>query len=671
MTRRAAVRFGGAGLGQRRHAVVASQGGVSREVRRARQSEKMRLYGAIEKVVPLEDGTVRVHGIASSEAVDDQSEIVRGDAMRAALPGYMVFPAVRTMHQLDAAGTTLEAEVGDDNVTRIVAHVVDPVAVLKVKNNVFRGFSIGGRVTERDPRNSKCITGLVLSEISLVDRPANAEAVFDCWKASNMPDIQQATIAPFNAPIQIWDCGVADHKHLAKAAATRCLAERASTDVGDADNSGEPVVDDAEKAGTEVAPPTEAEIEKQASEGAATAQAIIDAALQAIESGEAALAKSEPEEKCAKCGWRTEAGGVQHHDETCPEHALNKAGDAIAKDNGDGGDMGEAAKDGDMEMADKADDGGKFADPGYQEDKKPRYKLNNEKQVRAAWSYIHMPKNAKFYSADQLSSIKSKIRAAGKKYNIDFSEKTAIAVLTKSLWDIGEVAMLIAGLRTMCERLELERAMEGDDSALPESCEAVCASACALLMAMCAEETQEVLDDTEIDEPVGPAMNEMMMSAIAQSLTKAIPDTAKVEQLMETLGKVGARHRQEIQAQLDLAAHAIDRAMDVGDLKRAEMISAGDAHKAVLDGGAVAWGPAIEGREMLTDGNPSGDPGPTEHATVDTGSNAAISVPNPTGAVPASPWPKVAKTVDPAELARRWLPRRTGASALSRWLACV
>jgi hypothetical protein len=32
-------------------------------------------------------------------------------------------------------------------ITRIVAHVVDPVAVIKVKNQVYRGFSIGGRVT--------------------------------------------------------------------------------------------------------------------------------------------------------------------------------------------------------------------------------------------------------------------------------------------------------------------------------------------------------------------------------------------------------------------------------------------------------------------------------------------------------------------------------------------
>lgn len=101
----------------------------------------MRLYGAIQKVEPQDDGTVRVYGTATSEALDDQGEIVRADAMRAAIPEYMRFPALREMHQLSAAGTTLEAEVCDDGTTRIVAHVVDPVAVAKVKNGVYRGFS--------------------------------------------------------------------------------------------------------------------------------------------------------------------------------------------------------------------------------------------------------------------------------------------------------------------------------------------------------------------------------------------------------------------------------------------------------------------------------------------------------------------------------------------------
>jgi hypothetical protein len=206
----------------------------------------MRLYGAIQKIEPQDDGTVRVYGIATTEAVDDQGEIVQADAMRTALPEYMRFPALREMHQLSAAGTTLEAEVREDGTTCIVAHVVDPVAVAKVKNQVYRGFSIGGRVLQRAAGNPKTITSLLLNEISLVDRPANPEAVFDCWKAAgtpgeilsetrlSCPEAALATSAPsvreqepFHPPIQIWACGVSDHRHLAKADALKCLEKRA------------------------------------------------------------------------------------------------------------------------------------------------------------------------------------------------------------------------------------------------------------------------------------------------------------------------------------------------------------------------------------------------------------------------------------------------------------
>jgi hypothetical protein len=56
-----------------------------------------------------------------------------------------------------------------------------------------------------------------------------------------------------------------------------------------------------------------------------------------------------------------------------------------------------------------------YADPGYRSDRKKRYPLDTETHIRAAWSYINMPKNAKFYTSSQLASIKSKIRAAMKR----------------------------------------------------------------------------------------------------------------------------------------------------------------------------------------------------------------------------------------------------------------
>jgi hypothetical protein len=126
------------------------------------------MFGEITKVEAQDDGTIKVVGVASTGAVDDADETVLPEAMKAALPAYMRFGALREMHGMSAAGATLSAQVGEDGVTRIEAHVVDPLAVKKVQLGVYKGFSI---------------TKLRLNEISLVDRPCNPEAVVEMWKA--------------------------------------------------------------------------------------------------------------------------------------------------------------------------------------------------------------------------------------------------------------------------------------------------------------------------------------------------------------------------------------------------------------------------------------------------------------------------------------------------------
>lgn len=150
---------------------------------------RKRIYAEINKVEAQDDGTLHVSGYASSNAKDSDGEIVTTDCMRAALPDYMKFGAVREMHQPLAAGTALEASIEESTgKTLFSAHVVDPVACLKVNTGVYKGFSIGGTVTERDPMDKKVIKGLKLYEVSLVDRPANPEAVFKLAKLSNTPE---------------------------------------------------------------------------------------------------------------------------------------------------------------------------------------------------------------------------------------------------------------------------------------------------------------------------------------------------------------------------------------------------------------------------------------------------------------------------------------------------
>lgn len=154
------------------------------------------MYGQISKVEDQDDGTIIVEGILSTEDEDSDGEIIKADAMRAAIPDYMKFGAIREMHQAKAAGTALEITVGDDNVTTIKALIVDPDAIKKVKSGVYKGFSAGGKVTQRDELVKTTITAINLIEASLVDRPANPSAVITCYKADGLSAGEENAIDP-------------------------------------------------------------------------------------------------------------------------------------------------------------------------------------------------------------------------------------------------------------------------------------------------------------------------------------------------------------------------------------------------------------------------------------------------------------------------------------------
>jgi len=135
-----------------------------------------------------------VWGYASTEAEDEQGEVIRRDALAAALEDYMRFANIREMHQPSAVGIAAEAAI-DDKGLYLGARIVDDDAWRKVVAGVYKGFSIGGHVTARDPTDRNIVIGLALSEISVVDRPANPEAVFDCWKRAAV-DPPESSITP-------------------------------------------------------------------------------------------------------------------------------------------------------------------------------------------------------------------------------------------------------------------------------------------------------------------------------------------------------------------------------------------------------------------------------------------------------------------------------------------
>lgn len=65
-----------------------------------------------------------------------------------------------------------------------------------------------------------------------------------------------------------------------------------------------------------------------------------------------------------------------------------------------------------------AADGGPFADPGYQADKKKRYPLDTKARAKSAWSYINQADNARAYTSAQLKRVKGRIVKALKGFGV-------------------------------------------------------------------------------------------------------------------------------------------------------------------------------------------------------------------------------------------------------------
>lgn len=263
-----------------------------------------KLYAEIAKMEAQDDGTVKVWGYASSEAVDSDGEVIAAEAMKAAIPDYMKFGAVREMHGSNAAGTAIEINVKDDGRTFFGAHIVDPVAVTKVKTGVYKGFSIGGSVTARDELNKSQITGLKLTEISLVDRPANPDAVFTCFKADKPKDGEEV----------------------------------ADKDDEPADKADETPADDTEKADGDKKDDKEDdkkdEAEKSASVNLSESEiAILKAVLAKAEKQEAATKADEPvDESVIKSDKSDDLAKAEMADALAKaQDALKKSNDALAK----------------------------------------------------------------------------------------------------------------------------------------------------------------------------------------------------------------------------------------------------------------------------------------------------------------------------------------------------
>lgn len=145
------------------------------------------LYVPISKVEETADGLI-VEGIASTETVDEENDVVDYDSLKAVLPDYEQWMTIREMHQPIAAGRALVVTPDDAQRTLFLrALVVDSESQKKVRAGVLKAFSIGGKgrreIQKRDDGSTYARAYVKkLSEISLVDRPANPDARFTLIK---------------------------------------------------------------------------------------------------------------------------------------------------------------------------------------------------------------------------------------------------------------------------------------------------------------------------------------------------------------------------------------------------------------------------------------------------------------------------------------------------------
>ncbi|GAB4034587.1 DUF6582 domain-containing protein [Spirosoma gilvum] len=65
----------------------------------------------------------------------------------------------------------------------------------------------------------------------------------------------------------------------------------------------------------------------------------------------------------------------------------------------------------------------KYGDVEFADRTNKKYPIDTPEHVRAAWSYINHKDNAAKYDADEVDSIKERIKKAAKKHDVNIEEE--------------------------------------------------------------------------------------------------------------------------------------------------------------------------------------------------------------------------------------------------------
>ena len=211
-----------------------------------------------------------------------------------------------------------------------------------------------------------------------------------------------------------------------------------------------------------------------------------------------------------------------------------------------------------------------YADPGYQEDDKPRYPLKedgkwSEERIRAAWGFIHHKQSEDVYTRKEIREIEARIVAAWKeaidpagppadnegakgKGSEDNHEKTVPAstigvstvpdpidpVLQKGMYDVAQLAVLLQELSQIQASAEWEAKMEGDKSRIPAKLKTSVKQLTTVLRGMLDEETAELIGDPETPNP-----DALMQAAKSLLAKREAADKASQDKLIALHKAIG------------------------------------------------------------------------------------------------------------------------------------
>ena len=149
------------------------------------------------------DGTYLVSGRITDSTLDlDQQRVDPEWAEVAVNKWAKTYGNIREMHQPIAVGKCKSLSGSGEDGFDIVAKIVDPLAITKLENDIYTGFSIGIKGTlldETDKALSVAPKGIInggeIIEVSIVDVPANPNAKFTLVKAAEIGDVAKSSDA--------------------------------------------------------------------------------------------------------------------------------------------------------------------------------------------------------------------------------------------------------------------------------------------------------------------------------------------------------------------------------------------------------------------------------------------------------------------------------------------